>query len=255
MIRVWIVSLLMLTTLAGLQSCKSRKAKEDCTTYLPKFPKDVLETVTENLADYEYVSLRVKANYSQGSNSNSFGMNVKMQKDSFVWVSVVAVIEVARAYITADSFKLIDRINRKYYLGAISDLKQFTGQDLSLRQLQELFVGNPLYGVNLFQQKNDELRSDYLEHISSGIINKVQLSGCFRPMTMEFSSNANADKIRVDYKNFTKEKNVGYMPTLVNIDAEGNGKKYNMLMEYSSISAEPFSDIQFTIPSKYEKGN
>lgn len=235
--------------------CKSRKPKSDCTTYLTKYPKDVLTLVTENLATYEYLSLRVKANYTEADNSNGFAMNIKMQKDSFVWVSVTAMIEVARAYVTTDSFKLIDRLHRKYYVGAISDLKQFTGQEMTLSQVQNLFVGDPLYLVDLFTKKNDELRNDFLEHQSEDIINRIQLSGCFRSMTTEFSSNTNTNKIDIDYTNFTKEKGIGYMPNTVNLVANGNGKKYNLLMEYSSISAEPFQDISFTIPSKYEKGN
>ncbi|MFT5513714.1 MAG: hypothetical protein ACI8SE_002123 [Bacteroidia bacterium] len=222
---------------------------------LNKYPNNVLVEVAENLANFEYLSLRVKANYSKGDNSNSFAMNVKMQKDSFVWVSVVAVIEVARAYITTDSFTVIDRINRKYYTGAISDLKQFTGQDLSLNQLQNMLIANPLYAVDAFKKYNDELRKDHLKYQSTGLINRVQLSGCFRSMNAEFSSSENADKVEVDYANFTKEKDVGYLPQQVTIDANGNGKKFTFLMEYSSISTTPFDPIIFKIPSKYENGN
>ena len=239
----------------GMSGCKSRKRKSDCTTYLTSYPKDVLEQVTENLASYEYMSLRVKASYTEGDNSSGFAMNVKMQKDSFVWVSVSAMIEVARAYVTPDSFKLIDRLHRKYYVGAISDLKKFTGQDMTLSQVQSLFVGNPLYAVDLFSQKNDALRNDFLEHQSEGITNRIQLSGCYRSMTTEFSSNTNTNRINIDYSNFTKEKGIGYMPNTVNVVAQGNGKKYDLLMEYSSVSSEPFQEISFTIPSKYEKGN
>lgn len=255
MTRLWILLIVTSALQIGMSGCKSRKPKSDCTAYLIDYPKDVLDQVTENLADYDYLSLRVKANYTQGQNSNGFGMNVKMQKDSFVWVSVTAMIEVARAYITTDSFKLIDRLNRKYYLGAISDLKQFTGQEMTLSQVQNLLVGNPLYAVDLFKKQNDELRNDFLEHQSTGIVNRIQLSGCYRSMSTEFSSNENTNRINIDYTKFTKEKSIGYIPNAVNIAAQGNGKKYNLVMEYSSISAEPFQKISFTIPSKYEKGN
>lgn len=249
------VLVLFSLTLVMFSGCKSRKPKSDCTTYLVKYPKDVLTLVSENLTTYDYLSLRVKANYTEADNSNSFAMNIKMKKDSFVWVSVTAMLEVARAYITPDSFKLIDRLHRKYYVGAISDLKQFTGQEMTLSQVQSLFVGDPLYLVDLFSKKNDELRNDFLEHQSDGIINRIQLSGCYRSMSTEFTSNTTTNRIDIDYTNFTKEKGIGYMPNRVNLVANGNGKKYNLLMEYSSISSEPFQDISFTIPSKYEKGN
>lgn len=249
---IFIAFLICMLCLAG---CKSRKPKADCTQKLGNYPKNVLTEVSDNLATFEYLSLRVKANYSQGDNSNSFAMNIKMQKDSFVWVSVVAVIEVARAYITTDSFKLIDRINRKYYMGAIADLKQFTGQDLSLVQLQNMLIANPLYAVDAFQKSNDELRNDHLKYQSSGLVNRVQLSGCFRSMTTVFSSVENANKVEVDYANFTKEKDIGYLPQQVTIEANGDGKRFTFLMDYSSIGTSPFDPIIFKIPSRYEKGN
>jgi hypothetical protein len=241
--------------LATMSSCKSRKPKSDCTALLIKYPKDVLTQVSENLVQYDHLSLRVKANYTSEGNSNSFGMNVKMRKDSFVWVSVVAVIEVARAYITPDSFKLIDRFNKKYYVGAITDLKRFTGQDLSLSQLQDLLVANPLYAVNVFEKKNDDLRNDFLQYQTPGLTNRVQVSGCYRSMASEFTSSTSANKIAIDYSMFKKEKGLGYFPNSVSIDANGNNKKFKMVLEYSSVSTTPFDPIRFTIPSKYEKGN
>ncbi|MFT5722964.1 MAG: hypothetical protein ACI9JN_000069 [Bacteroidia bacterium] len=242
-------------TIANLCGCKSRKPHSDCTTSLTKHPSNVLSQVTENLADYDYLSLGIKANYTTGQNSTGFAMNVKMQKDSFVWVRVSVLIEVARAYITPDSFTVLDRINRKYYEGTIADLKQFTGQELSLSQLQDLFVANPLYAVELFRSSNDDLRNDHLQHQASGIINRIQLSGCFRSKITEFSSPTNENKVKIEYANFTKEKGVGYIPSMVNVDAEGNGKKYNLVMEYTSVSTTPFEPIRFKVPSKYEKGN
>jgi hypothetical protein len=253
--RLLTIVFLGLITMVNLSSCKSRKPTKGCAEILEKYPDNVLSQVTKNMVNFDYLSLRIKANYNDGDNSTSFGMNVKMQKDSFLWASITAVIEVARAHITSDSFTLIDRLNKKYYTGSIQDLKQFTGQEMTLGQLQALFIGNPLYAVDLFQKSNDDLRNDFLQHKSSGIINRVQLSGCFRSLETEFQSDVNQNAVNIDYSNFTKETDLGMVPNKVNVDASGDGKKFNLQMEYSSISPSEFEPIQFVVPSKYEKAN
>ncbi|MCO4818866.1 MAG: DUF4292 domain-containing protein [Bacteroidetes bacterium] len=251
---VLIILSTLLVTVSGI-GCKSRKAKLDCAQALTSYPKEVLTEVSENLASFEFLSMRAKANYTQGQNSNSFGMNIKMQKDSFVWVSIVAVIELARAYITPDTFVLLDRFNKKYYKGAIQDLEKFTGQNLSLSQLQNLLISNPIYGITLFEKNNDELRKDHLKYESDGIVNRVELSGCYRSISSEFTTTTDSKKVVVDYQNFSKEKDLGYVGNQININANGAGKSFNFLMEYTSISTAEFDPIVFIIPSRYEKGN
>ena len=235
--------------------CKSRKAKLDCAASLTAYPKDVNTQLQENLASFNYLSMRAKAKYTQAQNSNSFGMNIKMQKDSFVWVSIVAVIEVARAYITPDSFVLLDRFNKKYYKGAIQDLEKYTGQNLTLAQLQNVLISNPIYAAELFEKNNDELRKDHLKYTTNGLINRLNLSGCYRTLSSEFTSTTDSKKVTVEYNNFTKEKDLGFVANQISINADGVGRGFDFLMEYTTISTAPFDPIVFIIPSRYEKGN
>ncbi|MBO6516139.1 MAG: DUF4292 domain-containing protein [Bacteroidia bacterium] len=235
--------------------CKNRKPKGDCSARLIKLPNNYSEQIQENLASYGDVSIRVKANYKGGNSDQSFGMRLKMRKDSFVWVSVDVVIEVARAYITADSFKLIDRINKKYYIGTIDKLEEFIGQRLSLRQLQDMLLANPVYALAGFQQMNDELRNDFLQSVQTGIVNRMQLTQCYRPVESEFTTSLNERSVVVDYKNFTKHKDIGMIPYSVNVSGKDSARGFDLHMEYSSVSSEPLENVRFIIPSKYEKGN
>lgn len=246
---------MMLVFLVGLAACKGRKKTADCTVMLSALPNDVSEKLKENIVDYKDVTMRIKANYKDGNNDQSFAMNVKMRKDSFVWASVSVVLELARAYITPDSFKLLDRINKKYYAGSIHSLAQITGQDLSLTQLQDLLMANPLYALEGFQKMNDELRDDYLQQTQAGIINRIQLTGCYRPKISEYSTNLNNRSLIVDYKNFKDQKDVGIIPMGVEITAKDTLKQYNLNMEYTYISTEPIVSAPFSVPDKYEKAN
>ncbi len=234
--------------------CKNRKSVGDCTTPLLQLNNDINEKVEEHLAEFEDITLRVKANYKGGNNDQSFGMTIKMKKDSFIWASVNVMLEVARAYVTPDSFKLIDRINRKYYVGSVDQFERFTGQKLTLTQLQNLLLANPVYAVEGFQKMHDDLRNDFLQQTQSGIINRMQMTGCYRPGTSEFSTHLSERSFVVDYKNFTPTKNVGQVPSQVQVSASDKTKTFELMMDYTSVSTEPLPPISFTIPSKYEKG-
>ncbi len=253
--RSYKIYVVFIFTLVFITGCKNRKPKGDCATALTTLPTDVTDQMQANLADFQDVTIRVKAKYKGGNADQSFGMLMKMKKDSFVWVSISVIIEVARAYITPDSFKLIDRINKKYYLGSIETLEQFIGQKLSLSQLQNLLLANPVYALEGFQKMNDELRSDFLQQTQSGVINRMQVTECFRPNECEFTTGLDNKSVVVDYKNFSNSKDIGNIPSTVSITANDSMKNYHFLMEYTSVSAEPIPAVRFVIPSKYEQGN
>jgi hypothetical protein len=253
-IRVLRYTSFILLTALFFAGCKNRKSVGDCTTPLLQLNKDVNEKISEHLADFEDITLRVKANYKGGNNDQSFGMTIKMKKDSFIWASVNVMLEVARAYVTPDSFKLIDRINRKYYVGSVDQFEQFTGQKLTLSQLQNLLLANPVYAVEGFQKMHDDLRNDFLQQTQSGIINKMQVTACYRPGTTEFSTHQSERSFVVDYKNFNPVKKVGQLPSQLEVTASDKANKYQLMMDYTSVTTEPLAPIRFTIPSKYEKG-
>ena len=70
-----------------------------------------------------------------------------MYKDSVIWVSITAIlgIEGLRAYITADSVKILDKQNKKYIARSVSYLQEVTALPLDLKSLQNLLIGNPVF--------------------------------------------------------------------------------------------------------------
>lgn len=250
--KIFALSIVVLTV--AIFGCKNRKPQLDCTQQLLKLPSDAKNKLTENLVDFQDVTMRVKANYTGGDNDQGFGMIVKMRKDSFVWVSISVMIEVARAYVTPDSFTLIDRIGKKYYVESIDEIEKFVGQELTLSQLQDLLLANPLFAIEGFQKNSDELRNDFLQQNQSGILNRMQLTGCYRPLSSEFSTTLNTRSVVVDYKDYEKEKELGMVPHVVSLEASDSLNKYNLLLEYTSLSTEPIDPFVFKIPSRYVKG-
>ncbi len=121
--------------------------------------KEILERSGQN-RNFGEISSKVNINYEIGADKQGFSAKVRMKQDSIIWVSVAPLlgIEIVRAVITADSLKLVDRFNKRYYLGRFDRLSQMLGVDLNFAMLQSLITGNniDLYGMERYEARPHE---------------------------------------------------------------------------------------------------
>ncbi len=250
--RFTVLVFLGLLTFSG---CKRNKQQLDCSVALMKYDDDVADKLGEQLSDFDMLTIRSKGSFKSASMDQSFNLLIKMKRDSFVWISATYMIEAARVLITPDSFKLLDRIQRKYYTGSIEQFEKYTGQQLTLRQIQDLLIGNPLFSPSSFVVKHDEIRNDHLQSISNGLINRMHLNGCYRPVKSNFSANNTEGKIDITYSEMEEVKQVGQIPNMLDISAVRGSSDNSLMLNYTSVSTEDFGRVGFVIPSRYEKGN
>ena len=97
--------------------------------------------------DYNTFSCKAKISYSDQQNGVvNLNATIRMKKDSVIWISVSPGIgiEVARILITADSIRIIDRINHKYISRGVAYLGQFISYPVDLREMQNIITGTPI---------------------------------------------------------------------------------------------------------------
>jgi hypothetical protein len=108
----------------------------------------VLRRVDSNYIDFRTFSAKVNVDYS-GSDGKKYDVNanIRMYKDSAIWVAVNALlgIDAMRLYITKDSVKLIDKLNKTYTARSVDYLQEVTSLPLDLQNLQNLIIGNPVF--------------------------------------------------------------------------------------------------------------
>ncbi|MCB9168795.1 MAG: DUF4292 domain-containing protein [Flavobacteriales bacterium] len=111
----------------------------------------VVEQVIEHLpASVRYFSAKAEVKLSTSEGERSFKANIRSVQDSAIWISVVPAlgIEVARALLTADSIKLLDRLHDQYFLGTTADAEQRFGLAPDLLLAQHALLGVPV-GLDL----------------------------------------------------------------------------------------------------------
>jgi hypothetical protein len=91
----------------------------------------------------------MKVNYQDKDGEQpELTVNLRMQKDSAIWVSISATIlnlEVFRIYITPDSVKLLDKRAKKVQYRSVNYLRELTQLPFDFYTIQDLLIGNPIY--------------------------------------------------------------------------------------------------------------
>lgn len=108
--------------------------------------------------DFETFNSRAKIRYNNGSKNLSLNANIRMKKDSVIWVSLSAFlgIEVARGLITPDSMVLINRIDQDYEVMDYKELSKKFNFDIDYNLIQAMLLGNMPRELNI----KDELQQD-----------------------------------------------------------------------------------------------
>jgi Domain of unknown function (DUF4292) len=112
------------------------------------FIKDNMSRIEANRINYVSFSAKMDVDYT-GSDGKKYDVNahVRMQKDSILWISITAIfgIEGVRAIITKDSIKILNKQDKLYTARSVSYLQEISDLPLTLSDLQNLIIGNPVF--------------------------------------------------------------------------------------------------------------
>jgi len=104
--------------------------------------------VSENFAvdnvDFQYLTTSSKIKFSNNDKNLSATANIRLKKDSIIWVSVTPGfgIEAARGIITQDSVIFVNRMNKEYSAFDFKELSKEFNFNIDFNLLQSVVLGN-----------------------------------------------------------------------------------------------------------------
>ena len=113
-----------------------------------RFIQSTRDTIISQKIKFTTFNAKVDVDYTGGDGKKyNVNANVRMYKDSIIWVSVTAIlgIEAMRLIITRDSVKLLNKLDKIYTARSVGFLQEVTALPLDLSTFQDLIVGNPVY--------------------------------------------------------------------------------------------------------------
>lgn len=112
------------------------------------FAQGMLDSLQSNEISFTTFSAKIDVDYIGGNGKKeSVNANLRMYKDSLIWISVTGLfgIEGLRAHITADSIKMLNKLDKVYTARSVNYLQEVTGLPLDMPSVQHLIIGNPVF--------------------------------------------------------------------------------------------------------------
>lgn len=117
-------------------------------TLRPRSALYILKQNEKTWLQYHHLGMKVEGDVIAAEEETSFKANIRISKDSAVWLSLSPAlgIEVARALITEDSLRLLSKIpdNKFGYISSITEIENWIHFDIDLADLQSILLGQPI---------------------------------------------------------------------------------------------------------------
>ncbi len=203
---------------------------------------------------YNFLSAKAKVKYNDGSNSQSFTANIRLEKGKKVWMSLTGPfgIEGARAYITPNRVQLIDRLNNRYYDEEFTFVNNYLPFSSDIHFIQDMLIGNAL----LLDFENADIdKTDHSTNILSSY-NNIFVTNTFNEH-FKFTNIKVKDEEAMRSLNMSLEE-FGYIEKqlfsfLRKLNYTDAKRQINLEMNYTKVKHESSLDFPFSVPDKFKK--
>jgi len=222
----------------------------------------VIRGIEQNQPEYQWMGTRFSGNVVWENRSHNISGSLRIQKDEAIYMSIAPFlgIEVARALVTPDSVKIVNRLESSYYLGDINLLNRMFNTDIDFYMLQALFMGNdfPHFRKDQFnlRQEGELLRLHAARRMrNGGAGSPINQAIMIEPEHMRIRTNIILEEIsgralRADYKSW---ENVSgrWIPSELQIMFSDDLNVSNLNLTYNRTTLNEPQRMQFNVPERY----
>jgi len=260
--------LLIVCVLLAMVSCKARKRAMSVTSTTPKvdntvsiattppdltYVKNELAAIKNHQITFNTFSGRAATKLDINGSSNDVTMNVRIARDKKIWVSITALlgIEVARAMITPDSIKVINKLQGLYLKKPFSFVYKYASRQVNYKTIESLLVGNAMPEV---LTENSTVKADMGNVALSGtlqdLVYNLTLGSNMRVTQFNLTNEAEQQALLVTNSNFIQANNK-LVPSQIDILSTIQNKKIQANLHYSKVDFDLDLDFPFNIPERY----
>ncbi|MEL6534634.1 MAG: DUF4292 domain-containing protein [Bacteroidota bacterium] len=209
------------------------------------------------MVEADQLNMRSKVRYSDPSMSITANTQVRMKKDSVIWISITAMgFEAARAYITPDTMLLINKLNQEVMTYNFERLSRQMNFPVSFNLIQSALLGNlarPMGPEDGLAQRGEYYRvsQDWGPVVVDNFvdINNMKLS------RIEAREETTANQLTVSYDNFTPLESFLFPYNGVislQYTASGEPAETKITIEHNRVAIpEAPLKFPFSVPSNY----
>jgi Domain of unknown function (DUF4292) len=218
---------------------------------IPAFRK-----IAINQNDFNFLSTKSKVVIKTETGEQNVNISIRIKKDSLIWLSAGLMgIEGVRAMISADSIKMIDKINKKAYIFDFATLSKRFNFDLNFKLIQAILVGN----MPLEQSRLDEILTEGLGQIIRQNREPISIDNYIETGRLQSIKvkEQKGNTLAIQYTDFQPVSALSF-PFLSNTtisfmkDSKPVETKISIQHQKVEIPTEPLA-FPFSIPATYER--
>ncbi len=266
--------LALLLLIAILASCRSTKkiqtaiTKKDSVSTVKEPPRtsknDTIQFITaalrkvdSNHIEFRTFSAKVNVDYS-GSDGKKYDVNanIRMYKDSAIWIAVNALlgIDAMRLFVTRDSVKLLDKLNKTYTARSVDYLREVTSLPLNLYNLQDLIIGNPVFldsNIISYSTNNNQVALLSLGDLFKNLITLNEADKTLIHSKLDDVDPARNRTADLTYSDYESKKGMPFSTKRRIVVAERN--RLDIKLEFKQYDFNQEVNFPFSVPKNYDR--
>jgi hypothetical protein len=270
----------------GFSSCKTTRVATTSQSIKPINTNKLIRNIENNVFDYRHLSIkRITCQFDNGKSKTSFKASIFAQKDKEIVVMLSKLnIPVGRVWLTPDSVKFINYLEKTYFLDDYSYLSSLLDMELDFETVHAI-VSNNIFSLS--DEKRDKEIKDYEAKIDSGMyvlesVKKIKPARdntkmserrqarkarklvenapvkqsiyidpeTFKLRKIILADNANSRNLNIDFNDFVPVEKQLY-PGEMKLNFKGPDSSMELHIKFAGFSTEKEKDIKFKVPEKY----
>ncbi len=199
---------------------------------------------------------KAKMRYEGKGDKEEFTSNIRIQKDRVIWVAVTAlggIVQVARIYITPDSLKLVNYLEKSVTLMPLSEAAKVLPVPADFSAFQNLIIGNVLRSAGTATDAADFGNILSLQVEEGNVIQQISFNktdSTLRQLQMR-SADLNGPTGVMQYNDYETIDNRRFS-TNRTVNVTNNGDQYYLQMNFTKVDFDQPVDFPFSIPKNYK---
>ncbi len=240
--------------------CKTRKMVTAPVATTPPVVVDnskanTIAAIKSRQLNFNTFSGKADAELNIDNDNRNVSMNIRIVKGKQIWVSVsvtvLVPIEVARALITPDSIKIMNKVEGVYLKKPFSYIHDYAGKQVNYTTLESLLTGNAVpellsMDADLQKVDNNIILSGKLQQLLYKMITNPDM----KVSQLNLSNNAQQQSMQVTNSNFVLVDG-RTLPSQININSSLKEKKVSVKLKYSKVELDRVLEYPFNIPQTY----
>lgn len=279
-------------SLLFLSSCRTTRRVVTSTAVVKPMPTNrLIRNIESNAFDYRHFSIkRISCQFDNGKTKTSFRANIQAEKEKEITVMISKLnIPVGRVWLTPDSVKFVNYMEKNYFLDDYTYLSSLLGMNLNFETIHDI-ISNNIFSLS--QGESEREKPDYQSRIDSGFyvlqsVKKIKLRKPERKQDGEKRSERKPRKVIVDnpvnqliyvdpetfklrkirmddpveqrklaitFDDYTPVGKQLY-PGEISLDFTSPESKLLLKIRFAGFSLENEKEIKFRVPEKYTRIN